>query len=349
MNIRRAEQTDNEGLLSLTASNPMLGNISIRIDRYPSFFQLLRLKGNFHVLVAEEKGQIIGSFSAVKENFRILGNDEDCWYLCDLKVHHTFQGSMVAFRLLKNMKEYLQSEKAGFVYCTAALGNKKIVPFFSGRLGFPYLKNIGLFKVFQLIPSNSKIKNHGFEILEKSKEENILGFINNFFSQYKFHRVFTEAEIACCRTLIATQGGIIKAAIILSDLNFAKQNVLIRLPVLINIAVKLINFVNKLLPFSPLPMQKETLKILYVKAFAYEPGFEKALKVLIYEARRLAFQQKYSFLSFGVNEKDPVARLIKGFPKFTFNSLLFLGHLEGKEEDIDLIKSGLQYEDYSLV
>ena len=93
MLIRRAEQADNEGLLNLTALNPMLGNISIRIDRYPSFFDLLKLKGPFLVFVAEEKGRVIGSFSVVKENIRIVGKEEACWYLCDLKVHHTYQGA----------------------------------------------------------------------------------------------------------------------------------------------------------------------------------------------------------------------------------------------------------------
>ena len=43
--IREAVETDNEALLALTRATPMDGTISLRIDRDPDFFALLRLRG----------------------------------------------------------------------------------------------------------------------------------------------------------------------------------------------------------------------------------------------------------------------------------------------------------------
>ena len=43
--IRDAKVSDNEGLIALAAACPMVGEISLRIDRGPSFFALNRLEG----------------------------------------------------------------------------------------------------------------------------------------------------------------------------------------------------------------------------------------------------------------------------------------------------------------
>ena len=43
--IRDAQVSDNEGLIALAAACPMVGDISLRIDRGPRFFALNRLEG----------------------------------------------------------------------------------------------------------------------------------------------------------------------------------------------------------------------------------------------------------------------------------------------------------------
>ena len=115
MNIREATASDNEGLLNLTAATSMEARISIRIDRQPDFFSLIRQRGKYKVFVAEEGNRIIGSFSAVMERMIINSIPEPCCYICDLKVHPEYRGGSVALRLLKTMRDFLIDSGADHV------------------------------------------------------------------------------------------------------------------------------------------------------------------------------------------------------------------------------------------
>src|SRR3989304_2040052 len=109
MHIPPAEPSDNEGLLRLTSATPMGGEISIRIDRHPDFFQLLERRGRSFVLVAEEGGKIVGSISTAAETVQVEHRCQDIHYLGDLKVDPGYQGSGLAVRLVKTMHQHLQA------------------------------------------------------------------------------------------------------------------------------------------------------------------------------------------------------------------------------------------------
>ena len=63
--IRQASEADNEGLLKLTRITPMAGAISLRIDREPDFFALLRLRGRNKVFVATRGQEVVGCISEI--------------------------------------------------------------------------------------------------------------------------------------------------------------------------------------------------------------------------------------------------------------------------------------------
>lgn len=132
MIIRNATFHDNEQLIELTSLTPMAGVISLRIDRKPDFFSLLKKRGEYKVIVAEKSHRIIGSISCTIQPTIICNKEYPVYYLGDLKVHPDFTGTHLAYRIVKAMLEELQQMGADILFCTAADGNKAVQPIFEG-------------------------------------------------------------------------------------------------------------------------------------------------------------------------------------------------------------------------
>ena len=63
--VRDATGADNAALIALAAACPMVGDLTMRIDRAPDFFALARLEGErWRVGVAESDGEVIGCVTA---------------------------------------------------------------------------------------------------------------------------------------------------------------------------------------------------------------------------------------------------------------------------------------------
>ena len=147
MEIRQADEADNEGLLNLTRMTPMAGTISLRIDREPDFFALLRLRGKSKVFVAVRGRQIIGCVSVALRTAYVSGLPETVAYLGDMKVHPDFSRRLVAGRLLKALEADMRLSKIDLGFCVAADGNHRVMPLFDGRLGMPRWIPVGRFLV----------------------------------------------------------------------------------------------------------------------------------------------------------------------------------------------------------
>src|SRR5579863_2881590 len=151
--IRQASEADNDELIALTRMTPMDGAISLRIDREPDFFALLRLRGKSKVYVAVQGSQVIGCISAALRTAYISGVPEPIAYIGDMKVHPSFSGSLVAVRLIKALEADLRFNGIDLCFCVAADGNHRVMPLFEGRLGMPRWVRLGRFLVNGLIPS----------------------------------------------------------------------------------------------------------------------------------------------------------------------------------------------------
>jgi len=347
--IREATVADNPGLINLTSLTPMKGEISIRIDRHPDFFSLLRLRGNCIVYVMEKEEQIIGSFSAAEVNCFINGKESIVYYVGDLKIHPIVQKTVYTVRLIRALYDHLLKMKADIVFCTAAYGNDEILPFFNGRVGLPRFKNIGIFTVFQMIPLPQTRINDYYRIEQSKVDSDLLGLYNECSKKYQFGHLLDKYSLDSAINYSIKIDGDYKAAISLVDVGDAKQNVIIKLPALIRILVKFINGISKILPIFHLPHPNEPIKILYIKAYAWKDDYKDAFKILIDKAMETAYHRKYNFLSIGLHEKDLLQKTFSRRMKFTFKSIGLVTSLQGNTGTIEDIINGIPFEDYSLV
>jgi GNAT superfamily N-acetyltransferase len=349
MHIRRAETSDNEGLQDLTSATPMGGEISIRIDRHPDFFRLLEQRGRSHVLVAEDDGKIVGCISVAEVMVYVNGKQESVHYLGDLKVYPDYQRTGLAVRLVKSMHRYLLSVDADIVIWTAAYGNRSVLPFFDGRAGLPKASAIGIFNVYQILPSPQQLKNSAYVVQVELLDQDLCRLYNEHFRSYQFGSLIKPGPLQEIQHWGARSCGQLRAAISLIDIGNAKQNVLIRLPFILRILFFVLRILRLILPIPNLPEKNKPVRILYIKALACCEGYEDALTFLIQKSRNVAFKRNYHFLSLGVHENDPLRKLFTRYPKFTFKSMGFVVNLKRENNEMQHVINGVPFEDYSLV
>ena len=347
--IREATQSDNNGLLSLTSMTPMSGEISIRSDRYPDFFRLLDRRGHSRVLVAEENGKIVGCISTTRVPVHVDGELESVHYLGDLKVHPDYQGRGLAVRLLISMQRHLLAADADLIIGTVAYGNKDILPFFDGRVGLPKAVLLGVFKVYQILPSHRQRATTHYSVKVEPEHPDMYRLYNDHFRHYQFGPILPPGSLLNARHLVARSGGVSQASLSVVDVGDSRQSVLIRLPFILGTLVFLLRFLRHMIPIAALPEINEPIRILYVKALACREGYEDALDLLIQKARNICCEEHYHFLAIGVHEKDPLGKRFVRYPKFVFRSMGFVVSLKRGNDEVLRLMRGVPYEDYSLV
>lgn len=344
--IRQATPADNEGLIRLAELTPMRGRISVRVDRTPDFFGLLRGRGAFFVGVAVLESEIVGAYSVSSIPVFIGGEPMKVHYLADFRVHPAFRNSMVAMRLARDIMHRLQYLNANFIFSAVISGNHALSTFLTGNQSLPLTFNAGGFDVYQLIPTPFKKRSADFQINESFSDSSCLAFFNDFLRRFQLAPVLSNQSFAQSTLLTAQQGNELVAAVCLVDIHDKKQEVLNKLPFGLKITSVLTGAV---LPFVRLPKEKEKVNLLYIRAFACKPGFENALKVLLSRATNIAFEKKYHFVAVGIHQKNPWKSLFAHFPKFRFQSDLFVGSMKNDKSELNPVLEGIPWLDFSLI
>lgn len=344
--IRQATLADNDGLIRLAVQTPMRGEISVRVDRSPDFFGLLRGRGAFLVGVAECGSEIVGAYSVSSMPVFISGKPTTVHYLADFRVHPAFRNSAVAMKLSRDIMHKLQSLNADFIFSIVISGNDAVNSFLTDNHLLPTTIQTGEFAVFQLIPTPFKKRNTAFQIKESFSDSSCLTFFNDFNRRFQLAPVLFDKSFEQSTLLTAWQGNELVAAVCLVDVHDKKQEVLVKLPFGLKITSVL---AGAFLPFVKLPKEKESLQLLYIRAFACKPGFESALKVLLVRARNIAFEKKYHFVVVGIHQKNPWKNLFAHFPKFRFQSNLFVCSMKNDTNVLNPVLEGIPLLDFSLV
>jgi len=347
--IREAVPKDSGKLLELTSLTAMKGAIGLRIDRQPDFFRLLHLSESFIVLVAENNLQeITGCFAATKNYMCIEDKKSIVYYLRDLKVHPKYNGSMLAYSLVKKMYQRLLKEGADILCCTMAADNDAVMPFFRGRAGIPYFTEVAKYNIYQLLPThNSKLSAN-----ETPADKSALAdFFNNCFKKFTFkpYKLFPR-ELNDCVNFSAEKNNNIDAAISAFDPFPYKQNVVTTYSDSIAFILAALRFIKLFFKLPSLPKKNIPLRIIYAKYYACAKDKEQVFKNLIRQLLNYAFKNNYHFVAIPADEKDVATnKLLKPLSRFVFKTALLVTSLQKNEDLINRIKQGICFEDYSLI
>ncbi len=236
--IREANEADNEALLALTRATPMAGTISLRIDRDPDFFALLRLRGEGKVFVAARGREVVGCISAAMRTVYVAGVPETIAYVGDMKVHPTIFRKPGRAAPDPGTRERPQSRRdRRLLQCGRRKAIERAMPLFEGRLGIPRWIPLGRFLVDELLPApfRGRSKHYRIEAAEPADLPAIAALLDRFHRSRQFAPRLPEDEVADALTaggtFVARAGKQIVATLTLSDMGPIKRNVLLNAPV----------------------------------------------------------------------------------------------------------------------
>ena len=358
--IREAVAADNDALLALTRVTPMAGNISLRIDRDPDFFALLQARGESIVFVATCEGKVIGCMSAAIHPAYVGGVAETMAHANDLKVHPLFTGRRLAVRLIAAVENYLRARRIDLSFNLVADGNQRVMALAEGRHGTPVQVMLGRFFVDQLLPSPFR-RRSGRYLAEEPRAED-LPEIADILDRSNRERTFAPPVVVADlvartestepglfrKTLVVRDQGRVIATLTIEDTQNLRQNVLIGLPASLRFALGMLRMLALPVPRLSIPRIGAPLATLYVRLMACAQGHEAALRPLIAEARVEAFRRRYTFLSVGLHERDPLRCVVAGIPRFTFTSHAMATSLITPNR-VKILVDQVPYEDFALV
>jgi predicted N-acetyltransferase YhbS len=352
--IREANAADNEALLALTRATPMEGTISLRIDRDPDFFALLRLRGAGRVFVAARGRQVVGCITAALRTVYVGGVPETIAYVGDMKVHPRFSGSRVALRLIQALEADLRLAEIDICFSVVADGNRRALPLLEGRLGIPRWTPLGRFLVDELLPTpfRKRSEDYRIETAQPADLPAITELLDHFHRSRQFAPHLPEKEIAdtlsAGGTFVARSGRQVVATLTLSDMGPMKRNVLLNAPAPIRGSLAVLRLATAPFPGFHVPRIGDALRLLSVRHAACDDGHSAALQALLHRARAEAFRRRFTCLAVGLHERDPLRSLVRGIPRFTFTSLAFATSLGGTGR-LEKLADGIPFEDYALV
>src|SRR5574337_686354 len=103
LTVREARPEDDEALVALAAMCPMDGDISLCVDREPSFFALSELEGDpWRVGVVDGPGGTpIACMGVARRHLYLGGEPTYVAYIGDLKVHPDYRRKRLAIQLVR--------------------------------------------------------------------------------------------------------------------------------------------------------------------------------------------------------------------------------------------------------
>ena len=358
--IREAVEADNNALLELTRITPMAGSISLRIDRDPDFFALPRARGETIVFVATSGNKVVGCMSAAIHTAYVCGVIESVAHATDLKVHPHFTGKRLAVRLISAIENYLRYRGVDLSFSLVADGNQRVMVLTEGRHGTPVQVMLGRFFVAQLLPSPFARRSGPYRVEEARSEDlpEIAEMLDRRNRAQNFAPPVSVADLKgpgasgasphFRKMLVVRDSGHVIATLTVEDTQSLRQNVLVGLPPYLRVALGVLRILALPVPGLRIPHVGESFATLYVRFIACTQGHEGALRRLISHARVEAFRHRFTFVSIGLHESDPMRSVVRRIPRLTFisramaTSVIQQGRVKG-------LVNQIPYEDFALV
>jgi hypothetical protein len=148
---RSAASADNAALIDLAAACPMVGDITMCVDRNPDFFALNRLEGDrWSVGIAQNSNTgITGCVALASRRAYLFGEPSDTAYAGDLKVHPRARGGRTAESLIgwarNGLAELGPDDLPSLV--TIMAGNRDMERLTDGRRGNPVFERFATVRV----------------------------------------------------------------------------------------------------------------------------------------------------------------------------------------------------------
>jgi hypothetical protein len=314
--IREATSDDNKALLRLESQSPQGTGISILIDR-DDYFYRSRLHERSKVLIAEEKGRLVGVMAFAVKRALLDGGVEPVAYFYDLRGEASYRRSMKRglFRLWKAVVEEIEAADAQFIYghvkadnyaslsVTTKMGAQEVASF--DILSLPTLRG----RAFELDPHLDDLEAEVARIQEFVGERCMRP--PDLLDPYR-----RGAELGYLRGIFRLTADGSFAQLSAWDLSSIYRGRVTHMPLGLKALGWWLNPLARFLPVPRVPLEGE--RISYLTLFdpiCRGPHSGVLLKRLIQQIRRDAYQRGIDIITFFLYRDDPLATLPTFFPE----------------------------------
>jgi hypothetical protein len=314
--IREATPEDNEALLRLEAESPQGTGISILIDR-DDYFYRSRVYDHTKILVAEERGKLVGVMAYAIKDVYLNGETDRVAYFYDLRGEASYRRSMKRglLRLWRSVLDDMEAEGAAFLYghvkgdnydslnvCTRM--NAQIVASFD-ILSLPSLAG----RPVDLDPHLSTLE------AEVSRLETLIGQRSMRPVDLKAP-YFRGAELGHLRGLYRLEQGDSLAQVSAWDLSAIYRGRVVHLPASLRLLGAFLNPLSRYAPVPRIPKTGEQLTYLHLfDPVCHGERGSALLKQLLQRVRRSAHADGIDVLLLFAYRDDPLSARPRFFPQ----------------------------------
>ena len=275
----------------------------------------------------------------------------------DMKVRPDARSEGVGAALAVGAFRYLMDAGGDLLACVVAQGNRRVLTFLEGRFEIPPFSSLGRLSVFMMLTSR-RSPGTDFVVRDASagdcqglaelyRESSRRFQLSPVLEEEDWRRA-VEEDPTLCQVLVAEREGQVSAAGWLSDVQWAKQHVVLSMSKALSAVTTPLRLFGSLSPAFRIPRQGEMVPLLALRHLAIRGEGIGALRALVQEARRRAHAGGFPFVIYGVHERDPFSKAFRGRPHFTMGSEVFLTSLQGNSDLVEEIARGIPVEDYAL-
>ncbi len=356
MLIRVATKEDNQALLSLSRQAPMDAKLVVNIDRSPDYFCLAGLQGNDPaIFVAEKSGKIIGIVGVSFRDVYFKGEKIRIGYIGGIKIDHACRNSMVAFRLMKHVADYLSESPIKFAVILVMGNNASMSALLSGRAGIPPFDCLATYRIKYLFPFRIQRPSAEYTYRHATRSDipRLSELFRQFYDNYELAprwndeyllSLYEEPDYKLENTWLAANGKKIAAIVALWDQSAFKNTVVSRY------AGKYSLMYKALRPFNQLPPEGQPLSEISIRHCVFDKqNLPAAVNLIRWVMRNQTTD--YRFVRFGYLQNSLHKKILDKFYGISIPVNLYCAfrHTDtDRERIVNRLQQSLIWEDLSL-
>lgn len=326
--LRDATAGDNEQLIELAAACPMVGDVSLRIDRGPDFFALNRLEGTRWKIGVVERGTAIVGCVAISEWLSYVnGRESRTGYASDLKVHPAHRDTRIADELSRFAeRESADLPPSAPVLITVLAGNRSMERRLSGPRGVPALRRLGTIRTHSLpilwrrrVDGSIPVDRAGWRDLEEMAAlwKRIaplrqLAPVLTVDDMAEFVDLAPGLDISSYRVARSRNGEMLGFFAAWDQRSFKQLNV-IGYSARMRVARSVFNLVASVAGGERMPGTGHSLNCVTIAHVCVPGGTPEVLRALLTSTHNDLRRTGISFINIGLDTRDPLSSATDGF------------------------------------
>jgi len=317
--IREATQNDNEALLGLQKKCPMGVDFVVAVDSSPDYFARSRPLQNWHVFVAIENQQIIGSIACTIDTRQIQGKPTKTAFLYGMIVDPTKRRTGVATQLQQHIEKYLSKQKVSLCHLLVMEENIPSIRLCQ-KNGFQHIKDSPRFSLMVYKPMKPQNEANIKPMMPEDIKD-VVAMMNETYLDHDFYMPYTEETFKAYiqklpqnnqeNILLLKQGENIQACLGYWDFNKIIRDRVLKLNTRLSAIAFPIRFLGLFTKMPKIPKPGETLKQWYLFPVAYKDV--TALTELIKHVNNLALKNNITTLVTAQDDQSPLVNILSKF------------------------------------